>query len=129
MREFKKPGRRVLDPTELIKSGALLVLLCVLAFFAVRGALGMYSKFAEAAAARSSAESELTQLQQRYGVVKAQVEELGSSRGIEAAVRERYGYARPGEGEIDIVQQASTTAPKQAPQSFFAKLWRLLFVW
>ena len=129
MREFKKPSRRKIDPVELAKSLGLLAFLGVLAFVAARGAYGMYGKFSQAEAARALAENQLTDLQKRYSSVKTQVDALNSSRGMEAAVRERYGLGRPGEGEIDIVQEASTSAPVAAPQSFFQKLWHLLFVW
>ena len=103
--------------------------LAALAFVAVRGAYGMYGKFAEAAAARAGAESQLAELQGRYASVKADVDAFSTDRGVEAALRERYGVAKPGEGQIDIVRQASTTEPVLQQKNVLQKLWELISVW
>jgi len=89
----------------------------------------MYGKFTEAAAARSVAEAQLADLEERHGEVKANVENFSTDRGLEGAVRERYGVARPGEGQIDIVRQSSTTPVNGSPVSLWDRLWDLLFVW
>lgn len=129
MREFKK--RKTLASEILrIALGTLGVLaLGSLAFFAGRAAWEMYGKFAAAAAARAQAEAQLGDLEARQAKIQADVEDLSSERGMEAAVRERYGVARPGEGEIAIVRTATTSEPILEEQGFGAKLWRMLFVW
>ena len=129
MGEFKK--RRTTEAELLrIAGGTLGVLaLAALAFVAVRGAYDMYGKFAEAAAARAGAESQLAELQGRYASVKADVDAFSTDRGVEAALRERYGVAKPGEGQIDIVRQASTTEPVLQQKNVLQKLWELISVW
>ena len=129
MMGFKK---RRTTQAELLRivGGTLGVLaLAALAFVAVRGAYGMYGKFAEAAAARAGAESQLAELQGRYASVKADVDAFSTDRGVEAALRERYGVAKPGEGQIDIVRQASTTEPVLQQKNVLQKLWELISVW
>lgn len=106
-----------------------IVALAALAFVAARATWDMYGKFAAASEARTDAESQLAQLQSQYARVATQVEELNTERGVEAAVRQRYGVARPGEGEITIVRQASTTDSTRSDESWFSKLWSSLFVW
>lgn len=129
MRDFKK--RRTLANEVLwaaIGCAGILAIAFV-AFVAMRAAWGMYGKFAAAAAARSSAESELRDLEVRLAQVQQDVDALSSERGVEAAMRERYGVARPGEGEITIVRPASTTEVAGSSKGFWSGLWNLLFVW
>ncbi len=107
-----------------------LVVLGVLAVFAVRAASNMYEKFAAASDAQAQGETQLGALESQYSHVKTQVESLSSPRGQEGELRARYGVAWPGEGEIDIVRQAPTSsAAAAAPGSWLGKLWHAIFVW
>lgn len=129
MRDFKK--RRTAGG-ELLHIGAGtagILLLCAVAFVAVRGAWGMYGKFAGAAEARATAEAQLAALTVRYETVAEDVEALQSERGIEAQVRQRYGVARQGEGQIDIVRQAPQEEVAVEHPTLWDRLWQLLFVW
>ena len=129
MREFKK--RRTIGAEILrVSLGALGVLaLSLAAFGASRAAFDMYGKFTEAAAASASADAQLQDMQERRQNIKADVLALSSERGLEAEVRERYGVARPGEGQITIVRQASSTEILRQEPGLLQKLWQLLFVW
>lgn len=111
--------------------GALGVLaLALVAFMAVRGAWGMYTKFAAASEADAAAKVELETLRSQVSQVGASAEALSSDRGVEAGVRERYGVARPGEGQIDIIRrEATSTAAKPDEPNIFVKMFRALFVW
>lgn len=130
MRDFKKRRTHGSELLRVAIGVAGVLLLALVAFFAIRGAWNMYGKFAEAAAARQEAEAQLASLAVRYATVKGDVDTLGSERGVEEEVRERYGVARPGEGQIDIVRQAPTSTPIMAPHdSLWDRLWHLLFVW
>ncbi len=107
-----------------------LLALVLVAFVAARGAYDMYGKFTSAAAARATAESDLQALQERHTAVKADVVSLESERGLEGELRERYGVARPGEGEIAIVRQSTSSEAIVAPhETLLERLWQLLFVW
>jgi cell division protein FtsB len=129
MREFKK--RRTTGAAILrISAGAAGVLLLAgVATVASRAAWDMYGKFAEAAAARASTETQLQELQDRHQKIEADVQALSSERGLEAQVRERYGVAKPGEGQITIVRLASSTEVLRQEPGLLDKLWHLLFVW
>src|SRR5437016_145935 len=85
------------------------LLLALVAFFAMRGAWGMYGKFAAASQADADAKQELENLKNQYAQVGASAEALTSERGVEAGVRERYGVAKPGEGQIDIIRREATS--------------------
>ena len=90
----------------------------------------MYTKFASASAADASAQAELETLRSQVSLVGASAQALVSERGVEAGVRERYGVARPGEGQIDIIRrEVASTTPKADQPNIFVKMFRALFVW
>lgn len=106
------------------------LLLALVAYFAVRGVWGMYGKFASASRADEAAKIELEELTRQHEQVGAAAEALSSSRGVEAGVRERYGVAKPGEGQIDIIRrEATTSAESQEERGFFSEMFHALFVW
>ena len=85
------------------------VALALVAFVAVRGTWAMYGKFTSASEADAAAHVELESLKKQQSAVGASAQALSSDRGVEAGVRERYGVAKPGEGQIDIIRKAATT--------------------
>ena len=129
MREFKK--RRTVGAELLrISAGVAGIMVLVgIAAVASRAAWDMYGKFADTAAASVAAETQLQDLQERHQKIGAEVQALSSERGLEAEVRERYGVARPGEWQITIVRQASSTEVLRQEPGLLDKLWQLLFVW
>ncbi len=129
MREFKK--RRTIG-AEILRVSlgvAGMLALAGIVVVASRGAWDMYGKFTEAAAARATAETQLQDLQTRHQKIKTDVQSLLSERGLEAQVRERYGVALPGEGQITIVRQASSTGVLRQELGLLQKLWQMLSVW
>lgn len=130
MNDFRKRRNMKREIPRMILGCIGILALAGLTFEAAHAAWDMYGKFVDASNARSDAEAQLAQLEQQYAQVSSQVAALNTSRGVEAAVRERYGVAKPGEGEIDIVRAASTTAPAaNQGDSWFSRLWKRLFVW
>jgi hypothetical protein len=108
----------------------MIAALLLVAALCASAAWSMYGKFQEAAAADAASQAELASLKSQYDEASAQADILGTSEGQEAALRERYGVAAPGESEIDIVRQAGAgTSGSTAPQSLWEKLWHALFVW
>lgn len=124
----RRAGRQ--DVTRALLGVLGVLFLALVAFFAVRGAWGMYTKFAAASEADASAQAELETLRSQVSLVGASAEALVSLRGVEAGVRERYGVARPGEGQIDIIRrEATTSVPRADEPNVFVKIFRALFVW
>lgn len=124
----RRAGRQDVTRAGLGALGVLLLML--VAFFAVKGAWGMYGKFAAASEADAASQVELAALKGQVSQVGASAAALSSDRGVEAGVRERYGVARPGEGQIDIIRRDATTTPaKAAEPNIFVKIFRALFVW
>ena len=109
----------------------MLLLLTFIAFGAVRASWGMYGKFAEAATANAAAQQNLTQMTAQKASVDAEVQQLQSPVGQEAQLRQSYGVALPGEGEIQIVREAatSTVAASNSSGNFFVRIFHALFSW
>jgi cell division protein FtsB len=90
----------------------------------------MYGTFKVAVDARDSAESELASLKASQARLAAQVSMFETPQGVEHEIRERFGVAKPGEGEIQLVRdQASTSTDAPASQNFFEKIFHSLFGW
>lgn len=96
----------------------------------VKAAWEMYQTFDVAAAERAEAEGELQTVRAEHTQMSATLEALGSSRGMEAAVRERFGFVRPGEGEIRIVRNTNETAvQEEVTTNPVSRFFHALFVW
>ena len=128
MRDFSK--RRGTEVRRFLQTLGWVLLLLVIAVIAVRAAWGMYGKFAEAAASDDISQRELAAMQEQQAQVAASVDSFSTSRGLETQVRERYGVVKPGEGQIQIVRDSSSTAPQVAPsKNVLMQVWQSLFGW
>ena len=128
MRDFAKHSGSRKQRLRLWAGILGLIVLGFVTFEAAHAAWGMYGKFAEAAGDNVTAEQNLNQLTAEKEQMSAQVEALSSARGEEAALRQTYGVALPGEGEIQIIEEAPSSTPSQAPsQNIFARLWHAIF--
>ncbi len=108
----------------------LLMLLTLVTAFSIRAAWNMYGRFDSSSTAAAAAKNELASLQAQYSSTTAQLEALKTPRGEEGALRERYGVARPGEGQIDIVRESTASEDGEGnSQDAWSKLWRSLFDW
>lgn len=131
MQDFSK--KRYSRGRELMRFGMSafgVVALLFLLVLSARAAWDMYGKFAQASEAHDAAQRGLEALKLKQTNISAAVEGLSSSRGVEQEVRERFGVAKPGEGEITIVrdpQQASSTPSGQ--KGLLERLWQAFFVW
>ncbi|MEK7109122.1 MAG: hypothetical protein AAB919_01670 [Patescibacteria group bacterium] len=95
-----------------------------------RAAWDMYQKFSDASAADAAAQSELAGMQAQYQGVSGTVSDLQTERGLEAAIRARYGVGKPGEGEIDIVRQATTSSQSVGGgQNWLERLLGAVVIW
>ncbi len=130
MREFKKRRSR---HGEYLYVGARtlgVVALFIITIAAARAAWGMYGKLAEATQGQEEAQGQLATLEGQKASVTTSIHDLSSDRGLESQVRERYDLARPGEGEIDIVEDSSSSAVSSTPPpSPWHRLISALFGW
>ncbi len=106
------------------------VILLFVSSASVKAAWDMYQTFDTAAAERAATELELAALKAEYATVVATLEQFSTDRGLEAAVRERFGVVRPGEGEIRIVRtKESDVVEVEESDNPFSRLFNALFTW
>src|SRR5260370_1197585 len=112
MRDFTKRRNRGGILRRFLLGTCMVALLTFVTFGAVHASWGMYGKFAEAASANDAAQQNLSQMREQKASVETEVAHLSSPVGQEAQLRQSYGVALPGEGEIQIVREtASSSAP------------------
>jgi cell division protein FtsB len=100
---------------EYVVAGMLSVLLVWLISLNV----GIAGKEEIARKAAHDTQSQLASLKARQTTLQDSINELSTPRGQEATVRETFGVAKPGEGEIVVVPpKVATTTP---PVSFWHK--------
>lgn len=128
MQDFSK--RKTINHLRFGATVGATLLLVLLAFFAMRAAFSMYQKSAQAAAGEAAAKDELDTLQKQDVQTQSELDDMSSSRGREAQVRERYGVVKPGEGVIEIVRNStSSEATNGKKEGFFSRLWHTIFPW
>lgn len=130
MRDFRRHRASKQDAMRAALGALGVVALLFVALYAAKGAWGMYTKFVAASEADAAAQVELETLRKQYELVGASAQALVSDRGVEAGVRERFGVARPGEGQIDIIRrEVASSSPAVERPNVFQKIFRALFVW
>lgn len=129
MSEFKsRRGRKEELVTLALRMGGTLALLCITAL-AVYATWGMYAKMQEASSGRDAAEAQLATVVEQESMVRSEIDQLSTARGVEAQMRKRFGVVRSGEGEIDVVESPSVVTAPQQEKGFWATIYRALFVW
>lgn len=131
MRDFKRNRGGSNDSVNFLGLVCGVLLLLLIAGFAVRAAWDMYTKFAVASEGSAASGRELTELEGQYAHMSAAVADISSPRGAEGKIRERFGVAKPGEGEIRIVRSSTSTDGIQDRDggNIFLKIFHALFVW
>lgn len=130
MNDYRKPHQNH-DIARFVAGSCIIAVLLIIAFLAVKSAYGMYHTFSVAAAEAEGARVELDALRAQEAHVKATLAALGTERGVEEAVRERFGVARPGEGEIRIVRDEGKEGEGESTGegNIFTRFIQSLFVW
>lgn len=130
MQEFKKRQPKIHYTLRFFLALMGSLLLFVLSGVAVSSAWGMYGTFKVATEGREGTESKLASMQSDQVRIGAAVASFDSPQGVEKQVRERFGVAKPDEGEIQIVRDASAQdAEPSQKQNIFVQLFHSLFVW
>ncbi len=129
MLEYKKAPPHIV--LKFILTGIGTLVLLVLVVLSAQAAWHMYGKFAAASGAAAASEAELAHMQAQKESVSSSIEELSSPLGIEENMRERFGVAKPGEGEIRIVRKegGEEGGSTGADQNIFIRIFNAIFVW
>ena len=131
MREFnRRPTRNHVLLGFFVRAVGALVLLFI-AIISVKGTWSMYERFSQAMEGANATKNELATLKNQETQVGAAVSSLSNERGVEAQIRDRYGVAKPGEGEILVVRDStsSETATSDSQENLLLRILHGLFVW
>lgn len=130
MNDYRKPQTNH-DIARFFAGFCVVLVLFAISTVAVKAAYGMYQTFSVAAGEAESVATELDTLQIQYVKVNETLASLGTSRGVEKAVRERFGVVRPGEGEIRIVRDDGVTETDTGEEenNMFLQFFQSLLVW
>lgn len=112
---------RKMDPVRLTMRRAVMLFLLALIIFGAFGVWSAYRKERESAALRMQSQSALADLTEQHDKLVANIADLESDRGKEAALRQEYSVGKEGEHLIVIVDPATTT-PIQATSTFLQKI-------
>jgi hypothetical protein len=130
MREFKKRQPTSHALLRFFAACAGTVVLFLLTVVVARAAWNMYDTFKVASDARESAQNQLASLQADRARLSADVDAFDTKSGMEREIRDRFGVALPGEGEIRIVRDdAAAPSSAAAQQNPVLRVLRSLFVW
>ncbi|CAM6001439.1 unnamed protein product [Sphagnum balticum] len=109
----RKAARRKISTKDYIVAGVLTLLLIWL----IELNVSIFHKEEIARNAARSTQEQLTSLKARETTLQQNISELSTERGQEATLRDTFGVARPGEGEIIVVPaKVATTTP---PETFW----------
>jgi cell division protein FtsB len=119
MRNFQqKRGLR-----NIIHSKPVLVFLVVLVLFFAWGVMGFLRKMEITVENKKIAENKVAELEKAREKLSSDIANLKTTSGVEASIREKFGLAKDGEGEIVVVDDKKPPAtPNTALNGFFSFL-------
>jgi len=104
-----------------LKHGALIALLLLVAVWLGTSVVSLAQKAEIAWQAAKETKVQYAALSARKAALASSLDALGTSRGQEAAIRQSFGVAKPGE-EVIIVVPPATTTDAPPPLTWWQKL-------
>jgi cell division protein FtsB len=86
-----------------MQSKPALVVLIILVLTFAWNIVGLLSKMNETAKNRKAVEEKITEMEKVRVQLSADISSLNTDKGIEESIREKFGFAKEGEGMIVIV--------------------------
>jgi cell division protein FtsB len=100
----------------ILHSKPVLVLLGLLVLFFAWGVVGFLGKMEITRENRILAENKVADLQKQKDKLTSDIAKLNTPGGIDDSIRQKFGLAKDGEGEIVVVDD-KTSAPAPEPSS------------
>ena len=116
------------DPVRLFWRRVLLLALLILVLIGISGVWRIYNREIESSQLQQESATHLADLMKREQQLKADIENLNTARGKEAALRQQFQMGKPGEGMIVIV---NPKAPEviQSTTTRFSRFMDSVFPW
>ena len=114
--QYKRQIRRILY------SKVSLAFLFLLLFLLARSTWRLYERESETERTVEALRTEASSLSAQEGTLASRVAALKTDQGVEAALREKFRVARPGEGVIVIVDQGAGAGDTGASSSWWDRI-------
>ena len=125
MRDFERKKKMRAFKRRIYSLPVLIPLLIVVAF-TLRNVWLVGVKSFQTEAAATKAHEELASLEDREVYLEGKIDDLNEPFGIEAAIREKYGYVKEGEEMVIVVDEkrktGENTEQEDGDMSFFEKI-------
>jgi len=115
------------DPVRLFWRRVLMLVLAMLVLVGVSGVWRIYQRERESAALSRESAMYLADLSQREADLRADIADLNTERGKEAALRHQYRMGKQGEGLIIIVDPAAPATTSATSTSSWGSWIKWLF--
>ena len=77
---------------------------------------------------KKMAEEKVEALQKQKAQLSGDIDKLKTDQGVEDSIREKFGFAKPGEGMIVVVDdKPAPVAPEEKKENGFEAWWKSLF--
>ena len=124
MRNFqeKRKWKNVMESKPILITLGIVVLVFAYSVF------GLVGKMQETIKNKNIAQAKIADLQKTKDTLSANINQLNTVEGQEESIRNKFGWAKEGEGEIVIVDdKTQPTAATQANSSGFFSFFKNLF--
>lgn len=89
--------------------------------------IGLVGKAEDTVKNKNIAADKITELQKEQDKLSSDIQNLQTDQGKEAAVREKFGFGKPGEGMIVVVDDPNSSAGAGAKQNGFFDFFKNFF--
>ena len=89
--------------------------------------IGLVGKAEDTAKNKKNVADKIAELQKEQDKLSSDIQNLGTDQGKEAAIREKFGFGKAGEGMVVVVDDKNTTAVQDSKPNNFIDFLKNLF--
>jgi hypothetical protein len=121
MEEFHERRRA----RKFLHSRYAIAFLLIVAAILVRGLWGVWGKYQKSQALLSSAQNDLSGIEERQKTLSQAVSALSTDEGKERELRDRFALVKPGEHLVVLVDNAAAAEPavQSVEKGWWARFW------
>ena len=107
---------------KVLYSRAMFVVLLVVIAFAGKATWSVYQKEKTSQVYLDRLQAEITELKQRQDYIKSGIGKLGTSRGIEEEIRQKFKVVKDGEAMAILIDDESAVATSSPEKGFWSTI-------
>ena len=110
-----------------MESWPVLAFLGMLLLLSMYWVIGFFNKMQITRENRKIAEAKVAELQKDQAKLSLDIAALKTEKGVEASIREKFGLAKEGEGEIVVVEDKNKPEVQEEKSGWFSNFFKNLF--